>query len=428
MARLGGSIRPIFAERDFAVLMGAQFLAQAADGLAQVAFADRLVLEPEGTPGRILTVFALTLLPYSLISPFLGVFIDRWARRNLLIWSNVARAALLVTAPLWVGTLPGDAGLYAAVLLLLGFGRLFLTTKGAALPVLLHEHHLLRGNAISGGGGMISALGGAVVGVGVAAVAPTEAALVVAGVVYAISALMARTIGNPMAHPRRHLERLWGAAVRIGRELREGLVEIGRRPNARLPLVGIFLVRTSAILMAIATILLIKESFSEDAGRLGSSAIALGAAGVGAFIGALSAPALGRRFNKPQLLIIGFLIAGLAMLVSGAFLSLPMIIAMTLLGGYSGFVAKVAVDAQVQEALPDEYRGRAFALYDILYNVASVAAGAIMFVFDDTGLRVRVIVGGLFVLGLAWLLARAMGRVGLFEDAPSTPVPLQSGS
>jgi hypothetical protein len=86
----------------------------------------------------------------------------------------------------------------------------------------------------------------------------------------------------------------------------------------------------------------------------------------------------------------------------------------------------VAVDAQVQEALPDEYRGRAFALYDILYNVASVVAGAIMFVFDETGLRVRVIGGGLFVLGLAWFLARAMGRAGLFTGTQDSAVPLQS--
>ena len=60
-----GRIRVLLAERDFRVLLGAQGLAQAADGLAQAALTVRLVLEPlqSGTPGRILALFALTLLP-----------------------------------------------------------------------------------------------------------------------------------------------------------------------------------------------------------------------------------------------------------------------------------------------------------------------------------------------------------------------------
>lgn len=412
------------AERDFVRLMGAQWLAQLADGLAQAAFANELVLEPlsQGTPERILAIFVLTLLPYSLIAPFTGVLVDRWERRGLLVSTNLARAVLLVSLPLWSSALAGDAPLYAGVLLLLGLGRLFLITKGAALPVVLHEHHLLRGNSISGGGGMIAALTGGVLGIGVVAVAPTETAFVAAGLIYALAVLVARRITDPMAHASTREERIAEAVTRIARALMEGLRTIWERRSARLPLLGIFVLRVSAMFVAIAAILVIKRDFPSEAdevGRLSSSALALAAAGAGAFLGAVSAPFMGRRFNKPQLLLVGFVISGAGMLLTGAILTLTAVIVLTLVGGYGAFVAKIAVDAQVQEALPDIYRGRAFALYDILYNLASVAAAVIMVVFATSSLRVLLIVMSLVTFALAGVLGSAMQRAGLLANPPA---------
>src|SRR3712207_4179096 len=90
-------------EPDFARLLGAQFGAQAADGFAQAVAFEVLVLDPfsQGAPGRILAIAALTLLPYSFVAPFMGVFVDRWPRRNILAWTSYGRATLLVAFPLW---------------------------------------------------------------------------------------------------------------------------------------------------------------------------------------------------------------------------------------------------------------------------------------------------------------------------------------
>ena len=78
----------LLAERDFRLLLGAQGIAQMADGFAQAAFAEEIVLDPQGTPTRTRALFALTLLPYSLLGPFTGVLVDRWRRRSLLVWST----------------------------------------------------------------------------------------------------------------------------------------------------------------------------------------------------------------------------------------------------------------------------------------------------------------------------------------------------
>lgn len=414
------TLREVLRERDLKLLLGAQFLAQAADGLAQAVFADVLVLEPlnQGTPTRIFVLFAVTLLPYSLLSPFMGVLVDRWARRDVLVWTNVVRGLMLMTLFAWTGLLPGDSALFVATLALLGLGRLFLTTKGAVLPVLLHEHHLLQGNSLSGGGGMVAALIGAVVGIATISIVTPEAAFGLAGLIYLLSALASRSISVPLAHGSENQP--LGAAVRsVAADLFDGVRAIWQRVHARLPLLSIFLLRTLAMFVAISAILIIKNTFGEGerVGRLSSSALALGAAGVGAFVGALSAPVLGKRLRRGGLILFGFAISSAGIVALGGILNIYSVMALTFLGGYGGFVTKVAVDAAVQESLPDDYRGRAFALYDILYNLASVVAGGLMVALYDAGeparLRMVMIVAGFVGLGLTALLARAFKGAGI---------------
>ncbi|MDQ3957564.1 MAG: MFS transporter [Actinomycetota bacterium] len=418
MSASRASFLELWRHRDLATLLRSQWTGQAADGLAQAAFAEALILRPLGgeTPGRILTVFAITLLPYSLLAPLLGVFVDRWRRRELLVTTNALRAVVLVTLPLWASPLPDETGLYAGVLVVLGLGRLFLVTKGAVLPVVLDEHHLLRGNALSGGGGMIAALLGGVVGVGVVGALGPRPSFACAGLLYAVAAITARRLSRPFAHPHARDETFGAAVARVGRELVEGLVAIATRPRARLPLLGIFVLRTIGMIVAIAAILVIKSEFPKAGdrfGRLSASALALGSAGLGAFVGALTAPIAGRRLNKPGLVIAGFVVSGVGVAALGGVRNIPAVLLLTAIGGYGGFLTKVAVDAQVQEALPDEYRGRAFSLYDILYNLASVAAAAVMVLGQDVRLRPMFVGTGIATLLLAAGFAVAMTRAGM---------------
>jgi MFS family permease len=415
-------VRRLLQARDFRLLLGAQLIAQCADGVAQAAFADAVIFDPasQDTPRRILAVFALTLVPYSLVAPVLGVFVDRWDRKLLLVGTNLTRAVLLVTLPLWWDALPADAAPYAAILVLLGFGRLFLTTKGAALPAVLGEHHLLRANALSGGGGMIAALLGGVIGIGGVAVTTTPWIFVAAGLVYAASALVARRIGRDLVASVGPLERLGDAVGRVVRELAAGAREVWRRRPARLSLAAIFLLRSAVMLTGVAALLVIKQEFpgaEERFGRLSAGALALGVSSVGAFIGAWSASAFGRSLGNARLILLGFVVAGGGIAALGGVQDLRAVLGLTALGGYGAYVAKIATDAQIQETLPDAYRGRAFALYDILYNLASVAAASVMVLFAGSTFRAVLVPSGLVTLALGALLGRAMRRAAMFRAA-----------
>ena len=411
-------LRILAVNRDLRRLLSAQFLAQAADGMAQAAFADAVVLDPaaQSTPGRILAVFALTLVPYSLIAPFAGVFVDRWRRRSLLVWSNLLRAAVLLSVPLWSARLAGETALYVAVLVLLGLGRLFLTTKAAALPVILGEHDLLQGNALSGGGGMIAALLGGVTGLALTALVDEEGVFLVAGAVLGASALIAARLSRPMAHEAPHAETLGRAVARVARELLEGAREVWRRRRARLALAGIFVLRAVVILTAIAAILVIKQRYpdaGDNLGRVSAGALALGTTSAGAFAGALASPWLGRKLPGAGLILLGFAVCGAGVAALGGIVDLRAVLVLTALAGYGAYVAKIATDVQIQATMPDAYRGRAFSLYDILYNLASVAAAWVVLVFSELSFRALLVPAGLVTLALAVALGAAMARAGM---------------
>ncbi len=417
----GNRIRALLAQRDFRVLLGAQVLAQASDGLAQAVFTYELVLEPlqQGTPGRILGLFVLTLLPYSLISPFMGVFVDRWPRRGLLVWTNVARAVLLVSLPVWSPLVSGDGELLGGLLVILALGRLFLTTKGALLPAVLHDRHLLRGNALSAGAGMVAALGGGVIGVGLAGWTPGNGPLIAAGLCYAGAAWLSTRLSEPFDHEQIHDTRLMDALRRVLRDLVDGLRAIWSRAGARLPLIGIFIVRTIGMFVAVAAILVIKEVYpdaADDSGKLTSSALALGTAGVGAFMAAVFASVMGGRLDRPRLILAGFLVSGVGIIALGGVLDIYAVLGLTFIGGFGTFLTKVAVDAQVQHVLPDHLRGRACALYDILYNFASIAAGLLMVVFQQIAFRPLLVGVGLMTLVITVAMAAAMRRAGLLTS------------
>jgi MFS family permease len=408
----------VLREPDVRLLLSAQWLAQAADGLAQATFAEHVVLQPgsEGGPEAILAVFALTLLPYSLVAPFLGVFVDRWARRSLLTWTNIARALLLGLVLLPPEGVPSTPWLLGGALATLGLGRLFLTTKSAVLPVVLHERELLKGNAVSGGAGMIAALLGGIVGLGALTVAEPAAVFGIAGGIYALAALTVRKLSRPMSHGRGGPEALGAALARIARELVAGLVEIYRRPRARLSLVSIFILRSAVMIVAVAALLVIRDSFPDAGdrfGRISTGALALGTSSAGAFVGALSTPALGRRLGNAGLVLLGFAVAGGGIALLGGFPQLEALLTLTALGGFGAYVAKIATEAQVQESVPDDFRGRAFSIYDILYNLASVVAAAVLLAFAGASYRAALLPAGLVTLALAAALGGAMKRAGM---------------
>src|ERR671919_2581383 len=91
-------LRDLARNTRFLRLLGHQALSQLSDGLYQIAVAAIVVFNVSAarTPGQVTKVLAVTLLPFSLIGPFTGPFIDRFGRRSILVGTSVVRTGLIL--------------------------------------------------------------------------------------------------------------------------------------------------------------------------------------------------------------------------------------------------------------------------------------------------------------------------------------------
>src|SRR5262245_51182291 len=163
----------VFSNADFAALMGVQFLAMAADGVIRgsiaksIAFGGQEGFDITTVPNAdyLLKVVLALYIPYTFISPFIGVFIDRFERRRVLWISNIATAAIcsviavVTLVPLGDGTSEGriaiTAGLILGMLVMQGCVRIVLAVKSAAMPDVLSGRDLMQGNGLSQAGGAL---------------------------------------------------------------------------------------------------------------------------------------------------------------------------------------------------------------------------------------------------------------------------------
>src|SRR3954470_3539343 len=163
-----GDLRAVVRHRDFRRLYGARLTSQAADGAFQAALASLFFFSPEKqtSASSVAAAFATLLLPYSLVGPFAGVLLDRWRRRQILVFSNLLRSAMVLCVAALVATNVTGPTLYVAVLACLSVNRFFLAGLSAALPHVVVRDELVMANSVSTTSGTIVAILGGGLGYG----------------------------------------------------------------------------------------------------------------------------------------------------------------------------------------------------------------------------------------------------------------------
>ena len=140
-----------------------RLVSQSADGLIQAALVASLVFSPERatTAASFALASAIVIVPFSVIGPFVGVFIDRWSRRRIMVVAPLLRAApvfLVLASPSASPPLLGGALFVTSV------NRFFLATAQAVVPRLVPTEDLLAANSIATVGGTVALLVGVFAG------------------------------------------------------------------------------------------------------------------------------------------------------------------------------------------------------------------------------------------------------------------------
>jgi MFS family permease len=419
----------VLAGQGFRRLVGTRFASQLGDGVFQLAAAKLLLFDHPGpNPALTLTgLVAVTLIPFSLLVPFVGVFIDRWDRRKILTYTPAFRAGFAALLPL---TIRGDSAtpaFYAIALIVLSANRLFLATTSAVLPRLVPEEDLLVGNSVSSTGGSVASVAGLGIGAAIAAGIGGERTAVVAAVAFAIAALLARRVPVGAGSGARSGE-LFGALAAVVVELGEGVRHIRHAPRVRYAMSAVAAGQalTGVMTGAIAVVFIARLGLG-----VGAVGTLLGAIGLGLGAGVALVPIVARRVREDFIIPLSFAMGAAGAIFAATSLTRGRMTAAASIVGLSYAFAKIPVDTIVQEEMPDGYRGRAFALYDMIFNLSRVAGTAIAAIAIEASLRPETIVtlAGLCYFSASaglWRRARTIAGMRKLRRKRPDPTPEKS--
>lgn len=371
----------------FRQLLTVRLLSQFADGVFQVGLATYVVFSPEQqtTPADIAAAMAVLLLPYSVLGPFAGVLLDRWRRRQVLLFGNLLRAALtLGTCALVLGGVPHWL-FYLAALSVTAVNRFILAGLSASLPRVVDGERLVIANSLSPTAGTVAAtLGGTVSFIAqflVAGQSHSDAlTLALAAMVYVFAGTSTLRMGRDQLGPQAGVAppRLGAALSAAAHGLVAGLRHLTQRQPAMRALGAVGLMRFCYGALFVMVLMLSRHAWSEDTvNGMALLGLAVGVSGAGFFVAALITPAAVARWGRlGWFALCAAMAATLVPLLGLSFRPLPTLVAAFVLG-VATQGSKIVTDTVVQSSVDDVYRGRVFSLYDMLFNVAFVGAAGL---------------------------------------------------
>lgn len=426
--QLVSALKRLWRHRLFRRLLAVRVATQASDGVLQVGMASYVLFSPQRQPDAwsIATVLAITLLPFSVLGPFVSVVLDRWNRRQVLVWCDGIRVLLALALSALIlfgaGGAASMGGFYALVLVAMSVNRFLLAGLSAALPHTINPDEYLIANSVMptvGPAGVIFGAGvaaGTRLGLGpvIGTTAADATVFAIAALGFVVSVVLALRIGRHQLGPDE---------VRAPRanEVVSGLVaaftHLAERRPAALGLGVIGLQRIAYGVVTVAVILVYRNYFHEVAdvdAAMGDLSIWALATGAGYVLSAVLTPPMTARLGVRRWMVVLLVAMAVFQLLPGTiFLRWTLVIASFLLGLGSQSL-KICVDTLVQAHVDDEFKGRVFVIYDMIFNAALVGAavlGALILPIDGVSVPVfvGVAVAFLLVAGLFSLLSKRIG-------------------
>ncbi len=364
----------------------------AGDAAVAISLAGTLFFQvPTGEArGQVGLFLLLTMLPFAIVAPLIGPFLDRFSHgRRWAIGATMAARAFLC----WVlagAVVTQSRWLFAAALGVLVASKAYGVTKAAAVPRLLPSSlTLVQANGRTSLAGVIGALASAPVA-GLAATVGAEWSLRYAFVLFAVATVLAVMLpgrvdstqgeepaalmpaardrpGPDAAHRRAPRDDDGLAARMLGRGTGiPGTVAFALRANCGPRFLSGFLIMFMAFVLRDQPL----GGWSPEL-LLG---VVAGAALVGNTLGVALATLL--RSVNPLLTVVVVLLADVVMaLLAALFYGLPTVVLLAVTAGVSQSLAKLSLDSTIQRDVPDRVRTSAFARSDALLQLAWVLGG-----------------------------------------------------
>ena len=404
----------------FAAFWGAATIRALGGAVAGVAFQVLIVTVLEATPLQISVLSALSVVPYLFLGLIVGALMDRWRRQRTLVITTIGRALLFaVIALLILGDLL-DFWSLAAVILTLGVLTLFSDSAAQPLlPRLVPRASLVQANARLGQSQTVAETAGPALGGALLALVGPPVLFVIEAVANTAAALLQARIrvSEPRPQPR-------AAGRHVGHDIAEGIRYTYTHRTLRPLAISVhaWFLGNSIVATAFGVFVLRELQLAPWAFGL-----ALAAAGVGGFAGAVIAPGLGRRLGAGRAILLGrslvvapWLCLALAPLsaAAGTGVLLAVVAGAQLLYGLSMGIEDANDISYRQAVAPDRIQGRMNStirtVNRVVFFCGALFSGILMTLLDY---RATLAIGaGVFVVA-ALVVALSPLRRARHEDA-----------
>lgn len=396
-------------------------LGQSGDGLLQTALATFMLFSPErqSSPLKVAMVFMISLLPYSVIGPFVGVLIDRWPRRTILAVTNGIRVIIMLSIATLVWSHQATFWLAALTLITLGINRFIQATLAASLVHVVDLDHLGQANALFPTIGTASATIAAAVGLTIQKFIGnddhTNAQIIVLGSCFAFAAsLTARTIKPRMLlGPDLYDNSLRGELRNAYVGFIAGIRILHHHPHVKRAMYASAIQRSSFGALTISALLLARTVWHEETQlneALHDFGILVACAAFGAFTAAISCAILAQRVSLNIVAMISLTTGGIAVLFGLGLHQLTTVAISAFALSFAGQVTKIVADTTVQLHIDDAHRGRVFTFFDMMINVG-IVLGVTLFAAIEA-LRATPMLGAVTIF-VALIVAVALIRTSM---------------
>ena len=362
-----------------------------------------------GASSAVAMILIAGIVPQVIFAPFAGWLVDRTESVNAL------RVASLIQAALAVGLAATDS-LPAILVLsfLLGTGATVASPATFTLiPAIVGSEHTTVANGWMESARYAGWVLGPLVAGSLSFAIGSEAALLFDACTFVVVALAATMLNarEPAAPGPRE------------RPLQEALAGFRAIRGDRLMVAAIVVVSLTVVFAAMDNVA--EVFFSYDV--LGKGAFGLGALATGWLAGmVVGAAVVARRIperRQAPVLAIGAIVGGAAIALAAWAVNFPFAVGMFALGGIANGVQNVSMRSLIHRGVPEEVRGRVFALYAGSTTGAQLGATALAApIVASAGARTALLIGGLGglivgAIGLGWiaLIERQTAPVTLID-------------
>ncbi len=360
---------------DFRYLWLGQIVSQIGDGLSKVALL-WFVYELTGSAWNMTVVGILQSLPPLLMSPFMGVYIDRLRKKSLLISVDLIRVFLITLIPVLyyfgVLTLPL---IYVLVFANAVVAAVFGPTMASAIPLLVKSSYLMAANGLIHNATTAGVLVGPAIGGLLSALIGAQNVLFVDAATFAFSALCIALV--KFSEPKKV-----GQRRRLTDGVGEELWDSVRFVLFRAPAIRGILITSAIFTGGIAAFPLLLPIFAKEYLNVGSVWLGWIWSSMGIGMVVMTA-ALAWIKQQPQhakflIMAVGSAVAALSV-VALTFVTSPWgAIGIVGLVGAGSAIFTPLMWTLLQERTPEGLRGRVFALVGATDMAAASAAMACM--------------------------------------------------